>query len=272
MPKPNNDPISIKKEGDEPDVTNEGGQGGQVNKPRTQGTEPGDEEALMLQQAMVKRGFKNVKDLVDSLDKSEKKITELSNLNRIQTLSAPSQFVAPGPGQVQEEEPDLPDDIYNEIADNAKAKQLFKKFGKQIRDDMTNRFMAYEKNKEISRIKNEAATLIQQDPKKFFRLRSKMIELAEQPEYQQANLQTLYHRAEEIEKEEREELKNSLKKDILGEDIDPQRLKALISKLKPAPIVGEGGGSIAAGTLTEDERKEAEKRLKEEIFGPSNKS
>jgi exopolysaccharide biosynthesis predicted pyruvyltransferase EpsI len=93
-----------------------------------------------------------------------------------------------------------------------------------------------------------------------------MIELSEMPEYRNAGVQFLYKKAEEIEAEEREELKNELRKDILGTDIDSQKLKALINKIKPAPIVGEGGGGGGTGA-PEEEVKEAEKKLKEAIFG-----
>lgn len=271
MPEPNDPSITSKdpkKVGsdDPPDIgqgeellTGEEGDAGSA--PPVTG--PGEEQLSPESEEYIKaKGFKSVEELVKSAKNSEKKITELRQEGQLKGLGIPPPVNTPVQQPAVEEpekEIEIPDDVYQTMSDQEKAKTFLKSFAKQVEDRTTRRITKGYAQVKQSDMQQEMYNTAAEDPKKFARLRPIMAQLANQ--YPHANLKQLMSAAEKVEVQQKERFTEEVRKAAGLEDIDPDKLKVLASKAQTTtPIsMGAGGGQVGlAGKPKTEEQKKAD--------------
>jgi hypothetical protein len=215
-------------------------------------TEPGPEtEKPGLKALMQKKGFKSEEDFIKSFENLERKITELSQENR---MLASRQF-QPSPAVSDTRKgKKLGEDIedpYDLVTDKVK----FKKFTGDVEEIIEDRVQRGIEKKEFARMAEEALALRDTNPKEFEKLRPFMLQVTQQYP-NMTKLQDVYNKAKEM----RTEYIEDLRSEMLG-DVD---LKAIGGKLNPAQITSSGGGSPEIKPLTD--RQAAEKKIRDSIL------
>jgi hypothetical protein len=211
-----------------------------------------------LHDVAVKKGYKTAADIVEDLKRLEQQNTKLSQELRVANLRATLPPPRPvGSPQAPFQPPVSVEDPYELVQDKVKFNAFMQTTRKQIKDEVKQEIRQEETDKEYNKAYNKAQALIAKDPEKFERLRPIMhqMSLAEP----NADLDDLYARAEVKRQADIDELR----KEVLG-DIDPDRLKVLAAKARPASISGaSGGGQHTGGTGG----KTPEQIIKEAILG-----
>jgi len=209
---------------------------------KTTSPDKGQDEALdKLQKLMEKKGFKDVGALVDSYGNLETRNTQLGSDVRKQNFVLPPPSPAPSPVDVSDFE--IPDDMAEIITDKGKLKELMGNFAKEIqRRTLQGVNQDYNQRRSVE-LYNEASQKIEAEGvEKFNKLRPAMRELANEPEYRNANFSQLWSAAERKQKQDREGIITEIKKEMGMEDVDKDRLKTLVSKLRPAQVSDASGG------------------------------
>ncbi|MCK4827148.1 hypothetical protein KA005_66065 [bacterium] len=214
-----------------------------------------------LKAIMVKKGWKNLDEVTTALESHEKKITELSKDVRIQSMSpafAPERPRDPKPEITYPKLPDDPANMTKEELDAHMAKER-----EATKTEMAYEYDQVEKSKEYKRYYAEMYNLAKENPGEFERLRPTMTQLSYQ--HPHASLVQLRDEARRVSEEREGRDADRMFERKFGKDVDPDKLKVLLAKARPAPLsISPGGGQ---GTLTEDEKKKADaealKRIKE---------
>jgi len=226
----------------------------------------GQDEALdKLQKLMEKKGFKDVGALVDSYGNLEARNTQLGSDVRKQSFISPPQNIPQAPSPVDVSDFEIPDDMAEIITDKGKLKDLMGNFAKEVQKRTLQGVNADYNQRRSVELYNEAAQKIETEGvEKFHKLRPAMRELAAEPEYRNANFNQLWSAAERKQKEDRGGLITELKKELGMDDIDKDKLKTLVSKLRPAPVSdasGGGGENIIEGKGKEEDDAAFAKRI-----------
>jgi len=191
---------------------------------------------------MKKKGFKDLSEVAKSLESQDRKITDLESERRVQSF-IPRE--APPRPRVEREFtsfPELKDEPYNvtkEELDN-----YLKQTGKAFEERLTAKYEDAEADKKWDREYRETMAVVNKDPERFEEIKPQLRVLHNK--YPDAPLGEIYPMADKMEKEQAKEKVEKLRGEILGGDIDPDKLKTLISRLRPA-IVSDAGGAGATG-------------------------
>jgi len=224
-------------------------------------TEPLDLATIPeFQEVARKKGFKSAADIVEALKSLEQQNTKLSQELRVSKLQAtlPASRPMAGPEPQPARRSPRPTDPYELVQSPEKFNKFLDEYDAAVEERVVNRIRKEENDKEYDKAYRQANALMAKDPEKFEKLRPIMHQLSLQDP--NANLEELYAKAETKRKEDIEELR----KEVFG-DIDPDRLKVIAAKAKPANISGASGGGQQATAGTGN--KTAEQLIKEAILG-----
>lgn len=235
------------------DLEGEPGEAGQAPD-----TEPLDLTKIPeLHDVAVKKGYKTAADIVDDLKRLEQQNTKLSQELRVANMRATLPPPRPMGGPEPTRRSPRPTDPYELVQDPAKFNKFLDEYDAAIEERVYNRVHKEATDKEYDAAYRKAQALIAKDPEKFERLRPIMHQMSlSEPN---ADLDDLYARAEVKRQADIQELR----KEVLG-DIDPDRLKVIAAKARPAGISGASGGGQQTGATG---GKTPEQIIKEAILG-----
>ncbi len=243
-------------------IMGEGEEIGEEEAGEAEGSEEGEEagKESKLQVLLKKRGLKSEDDLVDLLEKQERRITELGKTSRINSLIPARPAVMP---ERREPTPiDVPDDLYEIITDKEKSKKYINDLAASIRRQTRAEIEEEEAARTYDRMRKEAIELVREDPDKFVRLRPLMIQIAN--EDPGLGLRELYAEADQRAKADREVQAKEL---MAGMGIDPNDLRHLVAKKRPAEISTASGGGAASSRVNLTDRQKVEEQIKKNILG-----
>lgn len=222
------------------------------------GTE--DAEYDRLSSFMRKKGINDVGKLVELAENLEKRNTQLDQ--DVRRLSAVGRFPAVGEGVVQpgvgrQAVATVDDDLDIEVPDNpleimTDPKKL-KEFSKKL--VLAGRDMARKETQaeRYEQAKVRVQTKMAENPQEFAKLRPIMLELSRSnPD---ADIDQLYGAAKNIYTEDRKGLVNEVKAELgLADQQDP-RLKAVLGRLRQAPVSGGTGPQVTVAGDAEAKKK-----------------
>lgn len=220
------------------------------------------------QEYLKSKGFKDPDDLVKSHESLEKRQTELARDNRLNRLTGAfipqAQAETRPAGSLTREKIEIPEDPSELLYDKEKFTTFLDKYGAEVEARTLDKVNVRLGNQEEQRILAEYNSVLQKDPEKFERLRPTMFQLTKR--YPNASMQDLYDEADGIYEGQKKKASDELLEDAFGPDVDKDKLKTLVSKMKPAAIsTGSGGGQEIAVTALSGGRERANK-IKEEIL------
>lgn len=227
----------------------EGKEGEETTLPDTgkgeEGKLPPEIEALMK-----KKGFKDLSEVANAYEAQEKKQTESDKDARLRSFIPSEIPERPKTERTFTEVPTLikePVDMTKEEFEDYQGKRE-----KRFKEELTAMYEDAEADKKWKRDHEEVMRVVNKDPRRFEEIKPQM-RIAYQ-KYPNAPIEELYSMADEMEKEEAKERTKKITTDIFGGDIDPDKLKVLLSKLKPAEISGApgAGGTGAKKPKAED--------------------
>lgn len=221
------------------------------------------------QEYLKNKGFKSADDLVKSHEGLEKRQTEVARDNRLNRLTGafniPPQTQERPAGTLAREEVEIPEDPSELLYDKDKFKNFIDKYGRHVEAKTLERVDQHLSRQEEQRILTEYNEVLSKDPEKFERLRPTMFQLTKR--YPNASMQDLYDEADTLYANQKKKASDELLTDTFGPDVDKDKLKTLVSKMKPAAIsTGSGGGQEIAVTALSGGRERA-KKIKEDILG-----
>jgi len=226
-------------------------------------TEIAEEEELdpELKRLMEKKGYKSPAEVAKAFNALERERTKLEQERRMSSLLPADIPARPKTKRELKPYPKLekdPMDMTKEEYEQHRTQER-----EALKDELSYMYTEAEADKEYRRTYASAMTRINKDPEKFQRLKPIMNDLRYQ--YPQANFDQLYEQAEGLEKDVSKRRKEEVARELFGEDVDMDKLGTLLAKTRPAVISGAGGtGADKTKRLT---REQAEKKLKDDIFG-----
>lgn len=210
---------------------------------------------------MKKKGYKTLNELGKALEDSERKTTKLEQEQRLTSLLPVD---VPVRAKTQREEVVYPQPEKDPMDMSKEEYQEFRKKEREaVKQEMRNEYLDAEEDKEYRATYTKAVTRINKDPDKFVRLKPIMSDLSRQ--HPNANFDQLYEAADKLEEDYSRQRKESVAKELFGEDVDIDKLKTVLSKVRPGIISGASGSG--ADTASKLSLKEREKKVKDEIFG-----
>jgi hypothetical protein len=218
-----------------------------------------DASVTKLQELMVKKGFKDVSQLVDWASEQESKATQLRQ--DLERMKAGYQNPMPYPSYVPPVQPveqpqgrqvnDLNTADPFEILTDA---EKFRRMTESLKQEIANSIRMEMEAKEQARKYQEMVTRVNQkrmeDPVKFDELRPLMIELSYQ--FPDADLDVLYREAERMNNDRKKQMTEQLKKELGLEGVDPDKLKTVLSRVRTQPVSGAGINAGGGGNQTAD--------------------
>ena len=215
-------------------------------------TEQAEEEKLSpeLEELMKKKGFKDLSEFAKAYEASEKKQTELEKDARLRSLTQ----VPERPKQEREIKPypELTKEPYD------MSKEEYEVFRKQEReafkDELTGMYEDAEADKKWNREYRETMAVVNKDPERFEALKPTLATL--HTKYPDAPLSEIYPLADEMEKSQNQRRKDEFIKETFGPNVDVDKLKTLVSKVRPAEIAGAGGAGAANVNKTGQQKAE----------------
>ena len=201
---------------------------------------------------MKKKGFKNLTEVAKSLDSQDRKITDLESEKRVQSFIP---HEAPSRPKVEREftpYPELKDEPYN--LSREELNTHLKKTGQAFEERIVAKYEDAEADKKWEREYRETMAVVNKDPARFEEIRPQLKVL--HSKHPDAPLSEIYPMADKMEKEQAKEKVEKLRGEILGGDIDPDKLKTLISKLRPAVVSDAPGAGAASGDKTGRQKAE----------------
>lgn len=221
------------------------------------------------QEYLKNKGFKGTDDLVKSHEGLEKRQTEVARDNRLNRLTGafniPPQTQERPAGAVTRKKIEIPDDPSELLYDKEKFKTFLDSYGAEVKASTLEEVDAHLGKQEEQRILAEYNDVLSKDPEKFEKLRPTMFNLSKR--FPNASMKDLYDEADAVYAEQKKRASSELLTDAFGPDVDQDKLKTLVSKMKPAAIsTGSGGGQEIAVTALSGGRERA-KKIKEEILG-----
>lgn len=220
------------------------------------------------QEYLKSKGFKSADDLVKSHESLEKRQTETARDNRLNRLAGafnvPPQTQERPAGSLTREKIEIPEDPSELLYDKEKFKSFLDKYGAEVEARTLDKVDAHLGKQEEQRILTDYNSLLSKDPDKFERLRPTMFNLSKR--FPNASMQDLFDEADNLYAGQKKKASDELLTDAFGPDVDKDKLKTLVSKMKPAAIsAGPGGGQEIAVTALSGGRERA-KKIKEEIL------
>ena len=214
-----------------------------------------------LEQLMKKKGFKSPAEVAKALEASERKLTKLEQERRMSSILPANIPARPRTERELRPYPKLEKDPMEMTKEEYEQHRVQER--EALKDELSYMYTEAEADKEYRRTYTSAMTKINKDPDKFQRLKPIMNDLRVQ--HPQANFDQLYETAEGLEKDVSKRRKEEVARELFGEDVDMDKLGTLVAKARPAAISAAGGtGADKTKRLT---REQAEKKLKDDIFG-----
>ncbi len=197
-----------------------------------------------LEATMKRKGFKDPAELAKAYDASERKQTELEKDARLRSLTSEIPL-RPKVERTFTEVPVLtkdPIDMTKEEFEDYQGKRE-----KRFTEELTAKYEDVEADKKWDREYRETMAVVNKDPKRFEQIKPQLQEL--HTKYPNAPLSEIYPVADEMEKTQRTSRRTDFIKDTFGPDTTPEdmeRLKAVMSKARPA-VVSDATGAGATG-------------------------
>lgn len=222
--------------------------------------EKAEEEELdpELEKLMKKKGFKSPAEVAKALKDYESKNTKLEQERKLSSLLPPGEVAAEAPRRRETKpypklEKELIDMSGQELVDYIQQRE------DALKDEIYADYETAEEQKENKRIYAK----INKDPEKFRRLKPIMSDLYVR--HPKANFDQLYEAAEGMEEDVSKGRKEEAAKELNLTPDELDALKVIAGKTRPAHISGAGGtGADKTKKLT---KEQAEKKLKDDIFG-----
>lgn len=214
-----------------------------------------------LKQLMEKKGFKSPGEAVKAFEALEREKTKLEQDRRMSSLIPADIPARPRTKRELKPYPKLEKDPLDMTKEEYEQHRMQER--EALKDELSYMYTEAEADKEYRRTYTSAMTKINKDPQKFQKLKPIMNDLRYQ--HPQANFDQLYETAEGLEKDVSKRRREEVARELFGEDVDVDKLGTLLAKARPAAISGAGGsGADKNKRLT---REQAEKKLKDDIFG-----
>ena len=215
--------------------------------------EQAEEEKLSpeLEELMKKKGFKDLGEFAKAYEASEKKQTELEKDARLRSLTE-----VPARPRVERtftEVPELAKDPYDMSKEEFGEYQT--KREKAFEERMVAKYEDAEADKKWDREYRETMAVVNKDPERFEVLKPQLQAL--HARYPKAPLSEIYSIADETEKVHSQKRKEEFIRETFGPNADVDKLKTLVSKVRPA-TVSDAGGTGAANVNKTDKQKAAE--------------
>ena len=199
--------------------------------------EQAEEETLSpeLEAIMKKKGFKDLGEFAKAYEASEKKQTELEKDARLRSLTE----VPPRPKaeRTLADVPVLTKDPYDMSKEEFDAYQGQRE--KAVEQRLVARYEDAEADKKWDREYRETMAVVNKDPKRFGEIKPQLQEL--HAKYPDAPMSEIYPVADEMEKAQSQSNRDKFIRDTFGANVDVDKLKTIVSKVRPAEIAGAGG-------------------------------
>jgi len=214
-------------------------------------TEQAPEEKLSpeLEAVMKKKGFKDLDEFAGAYKALEKKETDLEKDARLRSLTE----VPPRP-KVERTFAEIPK-LTKEPFDM--SREEFEDYqGKRetaFQEKMTAMYQDAEADKKWDREYRETMAVVNKDPERFEALKPTLATL--HTKYPNAPLSEIYPMADEMEKTQSQRRKDEFIRETFGPNADVDKLKTLVSKVRPAEIAGASGPGATNVSKTDLEKK-----------------
>lgn len=246
-----------KAEGEEGTKDTEGGETGE----KTETTEdPETASVKKLQEFMVKKGFTTVDQVVAFAAEQESKNTTLrQDVQRLSAIQPTTVQKAPS-GVVKEEEEKplaLPEHLIDLVTDPAKLQALLAQVEERAEKRAEKRYAKARADESAGALQAQVADKMAKDPEKFNALRPKMIEISLQhPEIK--DIDKIFTMAEERTTAERKALAQSVMKEMGLTEVDPAKLKTILTRARVTAPITAGTGSQVDVSKAPHEKEKAE--------------
>ena len=203
-----------------------------------------EEEKLSpeLEATMKRKGFKTPDELAKAYDASEKRQTELEKDARLKSLM-PSGI--PERPKTEREFTPYPE-LEKEPIDMSKAEfEAYQGQREKAHDErLIAKYEDAEADKKWKRDHEEVMRVVNKDPTRFEEIKPQLRTLHQR--YPDAPLEEIYPMADEMEKEQSKKRGDKFLKDTFGADADIDKLKTVISRVRP-PVIADATGTKGSG-------------------------
>lgn len=245
----------------------DGGEVGEDTSSSAPDMESGDDEDVKaLRDVMVQKGFNDVRQLLDWAKKLEKSNTELSQ--RAQRLGSIPGFSPqfpniPMPGQAPQVPQvggdkrwlKLPDNPVEILQDKETFARFLSQFEESVQEKLIREYEQREWNKKYAEMGRRINEIKNREPDEFEKLRPIMLEITNANPYID-DVDYVYNQAKKVYEDRKRSQVSELKRELGLNDVPLDRLKAVISRVRPAPISSGDGGNPSITTQRAEENKE----------------